>query len=391
MARKSKEESKKYPEYYKKNFPLWTVEQCENAAKNFRKSCNNNSIEYWIIKHPELSKEECNKLRKEYIEKKKIKNPNYLQYYINKFPNLSENECKEKLQQYRDSINPCIPSYWKTKYPEKTLEECKEIAFKERKKRKIKSDNHGANNPMHRSRVSLQKTKECSPMCIEFYQKHYPNLSKEEQESMWRAKHDEMSESMRNAIKSTNIEYYLNQGMSEDDAKKALHDRQLTFTLEKCIKKYGEKEGIEKYNERQNKWKAKLRKSFLIDGDSRGTQSQVANKLFDDISNLLNIENPIKEKFIYDKETKYGYVYDFCYNNKIIEFNGDYWHCNPRKYKEDYINKTTKMTAKEIWKKDEEKKRIAEKFGYKVYYVWEMDYRKDPSSELIKCIKFLQS
>ena len=51
----------------------------------------------------------------------------------------------------------------------KTLEECKEIAFKERKKRKIKSDNHGANNPMHRSRVSLQKTKECSPMCIEFY------------------------------------------------------------------------------------------------------------------------------------------------------------------------------------------------------------------------------
>lgn len=228
-------------------------------------------------------------------------------------------------------------------------------------------------------------------MCIEFYQKHYPNLSKEEQESMWRAKHDEMSESMRNAIKSTNIEYYLNQGMSEDDAKKALHDRQLTFTLEKCIKKYGEKKGIEKYNERQNKWKAKLRKSFLIDGDSRGAQSQVANKLFDDISNLLNIENPIKEKFIYDKETKYGYAYDFCYNNKIIEFNGDYWHCNPRKYKEDYINKTTKMTAKEIWKKDEEKKRIAEKFGYKVYYVWEMAYRKDPSSELIKCIKFLQS
>ena len=90
---------------------------------------------------------------------------------------------------------------------------------------------------MHRSRVSLQKTKECSPMCIEFYQKHYPNLSKEEQESMWRAKHDEMSESMKNAIKSTNIEYYLNQGMSEDDAKKALHDRQSTFSLKKCIER----------------------------------------------------------------------------------------------------------------------------------------------------------
>ena len=344
-----------------------------------------------MIKHPDLSKEECEKLRKKYQEKRKSNNPNYLQYYINKFPNLSEDECKEKLQQYRDSINPCIASYWKSKYPEKTLEECEEIALKERKKRKIKSDNHGVNNPMHRSRVSLQKTKECSPMCIEFYQKHYPDLSKEEQEKMWKEKHDEMTESTRKSIKTTNIEYYLNQGMSEEDAKKALHDRQSTFTLEKCIKKYGEEEGTKRFIERQNKWKAKLRKIFLNNGDGRGMQSKVANKLFDDIASLLNIENPIKEKFIYDKETKNGYAYDFCYKNKIIEFNGDYWHCNPRKYKSNYINKTTKISAKEIWERDEEKKKIANKFGYEVHYVWEMDYKKDPSSELVKCIKFLQS
>ena len=55
------------------------------------------------------------------------------------------------------------------------------------------------------------------------------------------------------------------------------------------------------------------------------------------------------------------------------------------------MNRTIDMTAKEIWVRDECKKKVAEKFGYKVYYVWEMDYRKDPSSELIKCIKFLQS
>ena len=36
MARKSKEESKKYAEYYQKNFPSWTVEQCENAVKNLK-------------------------------------------------------------------------------------------------------------------------------------------------------------------------------------------------------------------------------------------------------------------------------------------------------------------------------------------------------------------
>lgn len=391
MARKSKEESKKYPEYYKKNFPSWTLEECENAAKKFKRSCNNATIEYWINKYPKLSKEECEKIRKEYLENKKSNNPNFLQYYIKKFPQLSEDECKEKLREYRNSINHCISSYWKTKYPEKSLEECEEIALKERKKRKTKTDNHGENNPRHKSKISDLEIRQSSPMCIEFYQKHYPSLSKEEQEKMWKEKHNDMVNRIRNTIKTTNIEYYLNQGMSKEEAKQALHDRQSTFSLKKCIERYGEEEGIRRFKERQDKWKVKLRKSFLIDGDSRGMQSKIANKLFNDISNLLNIESPIKEKFIYDKETKNGYAYDFCYNNKIIEFNGDYWHCNPRKYKEDYVNKTINMTAKEIWVRDECKKKVAEKFGYKVYYVWEMDYRKDPSSELIKCIKFLQS
>ena len=392
MARKSKEESKKYPEYYKKNFPSWTLEECEEAAKKYKKSTNVRSIEYYISKFPNKSYEECKKLRDDYIKSIRENNPNYLEYYIKKYPDNSIEENKKLYEIHkRESNYQCI-EYWEKKYPNSSLEECQKMLENKKKEYLAKRpDNHGVNNPMHHTRVSIQKTKEGSPMCIEFYQKHYPNLSKEEQEKMWKEKHNDMVNCVRNAIKTTNIEYYINQGMSKDEAKKALHDRQSTFSLKKCIERYGEEEGIRRFKERQDKWKVKLRKSFLIDGDSRGMQSQVANKLFNDISNLLNIENPIKEKFIYDKETKNGYAYDFCYNNKIIEFNGDYWHCNPRKYKEDYINKTTKMTAKEIWKKDEEKKRIAEKFGYHIYYVWEMDYKKDPSSELIKCIKFLQS
>ena len=34
--------------------------------------------------------------------------------------------------------------------------------------------------------------------------------------------------------------------------------------------------------------------------------------------------------------------------NLVIEYFGDYWHCNPKKYEENYFNKNKKMTAKEI-------------------------------------------
>jgi hypothetical protein len=42
---------------------------------------------------------------------------------------------------------------------------------------------------------------------------------------------------------NTTIEYYLKKGMSLDDAKISLIERQRTFTLEKCIDKYGEEQG----------------------------------------------------------------------------------------------------------------------------------------------------
>ena len=42
--------------------------------------------------------------------------------------------------------------------------------------------------------------------------------------------------------------------MTEEQAKNALAERQRTFTLEKCISKYGEEEGLRRFSERQQKW-----------------------------------------------------------------------------------------------------------------------------------------
>jgi G:T-mismatch repair DNA endonuclease (very short patch repair protein) len=60
----------------------------------------------------------------------------------------------------------------------------------------------------------------------------------------------------------------------------------------------------------------------------------------------------------------------------IIECHGDYWHCNPLKYKGDYYNKQVHMKANEIWDKDSDRKSLLESHGYSVRVVWESDFKK---------------
>lgn len=55
----------------------------------------------------------------------------------------------------------------------------------------------------------------------------------------------------------------------------------------------------------------------------------------------------------------------------VIECYGDYWHCNPLIYKEDFYNKSLKMTAKETWIRDELRIKLLKSFGYDVNIIWE--------------------
>ena len=83
------------------------------------------------------------------------------------------------------------------------------------------------------------------------------------------------------------------------------------------------------------------------------------------------------------------FAYDFTYKDKIIEFNGDYWHCNPKIYSRDFVNKRLNMTAEDIWNKDHIKEECAIRNGYKYLVVWELDYNQDPQHIINKCKEFL--
>ena len=58
--------------------------------------------------------------------------------------------------------------------------------------------------------------------------------------------------------KPTRIQYFIDKGLTEDEARIALKERQSTFSLEKCIMRYGEIEGTKRWKERQIKWQNTL-------------------------------------------------------------------------------------------------------------------------------------
>ena len=63
--------------------------------------------------------------------------------------------------------------------------------------------------------------------------------------------------------------------------------------------------------------------------------------------------------------------------NLVVEFNGTYWHCDPRFYEKNYSNKKKRLYAENIWDYDYERKTFLENLGYKVIIVWEYDYKND--------------
>ena len=77
--------------------------------------------------------------------------------------------------------------------------------------------------------------------------------------------------------------------------------------------------------------------------------------------------------------------------NLIIEYNGDYWHCNPKKYESNYYHKYKKKTAKEIWEYDKNKIDLLIEKGYNYEIIWESDFNKDSNivKNLIK--KYVQN
>lgn len=91
---------------------------------------------------------------------------------------------------------------------------------------------------------------------------------------------------------------------------------------------------------------------------------------------------------------KYFYLPDIWIPSKniVIEIYGDFWHANPKFYKESDILKMHKKShmVGDIWQKDAKRISDIESFGIKVLILWEDDINNQTSNIWDKICKFLE-
>lgn len=228
-----------------------------------------------------------------------------------------------------------------------------------------------------------------------------------------------------------------NDGMTEEEARIAVANHQKNFSKEMCIEKYGEKDGIEIWSKRQEKWQntlnnksdeekiiIKLKKNnFSVEGVMlRGYSLSDANRIVDENKKKLQrgfkssfskeatkfIENYISidqnencyykenEWFIYSQKHKKHFFYDFTNTEKkvIFEYHGEVFHPNFGVMNEEEISNWrqlfTNKDAYEAHKFDMMKREVAEEDGFQIFEIYSNDTEERKKNVLEKINSLLK-
>lgn len=84
-----------------------------------------------------------------------------------------------------------------------------------------------------------------------------------------------------------------------------------------------------------------------------------------------------------------SYYFDARVGNLLIEFNGDYWHANPKHYSRDDIipYPDGPKSASEIWARDAKKHQVAQTAGYDLIVIWEDDWKQHRDTEMARVMQ----
>lgn len=211
------------------------------------------------------------------------------------------------------------------------------------------------------------------------------------------------------------VGYWLNKGYTKDLAIQKVTEYQNKISLNAFIERYGDN-GIKHFNERIEKCRktyySKSDEERAIINKSRGRTNEQLIELYGK-ERALQI---IKQRCLSDKRHMYSsskaelelfnklkpyfpdaisqfklysenklYIYDINIGNIIIEYNGTYWHGDPRFYKSSDM--LSNYTAKTKWDLDKNKREYAENSGYRVIYIWEYDYLNNKNQVTDNLIK----
>lgn len=170
------------------------------------------------------------------------------------------------------------------------------------------------------------------------------------------------------------------------------------FTNPGCLEKYGLTKGQLQSKRIKDNWLRMTddeRYQYMVKTRWNGERVHKGSSLEKRVSSIccekgLNIE--LQKKLNYkdlNGKTRWMlydiYLKDF---NILIETNGDFWHANPLKYKEsDILNfPGHKLLAKDIWERDNFKKKLAEAQNFKIKYFWESEMNNLTDAEIFSIV-----
>lgn len=327
-----------------------------------------------------------------YINKiwsKKEKPLNFYQTQFNSFYKSIIRYREFKDSDFKLFFNSVLP--WKLKHPgQMNSKELCSITFPDDKElaEKMYRETMLVKNPYYKHDSSL------SPFSKKF--NGYKNLSDNEIEKRIAA----ATQFDRKNRNQSQIGYWIKKGYSEPEAKRKVSESQATFTLKKCIEKYGKEKGFKRWKERQEKWQKtlnskpkeeieRINRAKMLNG--RG-YSKISQKLFDEIFDEIGLEfkeifyatknnKEIKDNFyeymVIDPNRNKSYFLDFYVkdNNKIIEFDGDYWHGKKRGNQE----------------RDKVREENLKKLGFtNIFHVKECDYLQNPEKVVKECVQYIR-
>jgi hypothetical protein len=248
------------------------------------------------------------------------------------------------------------------------------LHMKDEKYRKMFAEKiKGDKNPNAKSKTTEEERKQRSP-----FSKNFIKYENENQALEFSRK---VNDSIPDEKRVTNLEYYVNKGCSYEQAKEELIKRQTTFSLDKCIEKYGEAEGRKRWLDRQEKWCLNYKKNNF---------SKISQTLFWEIYNRLDNKEEIYFATLKDglkdnsgknhefrlKLENILVLPDFFMKNKskIIEFDGVYYHRNNPENKKRSLTRDIEII----------------KEGYAIFHVSEDDFKNNKEKVLKECLTFLQ-
>ena len=193
---------------------------------------------------------------------------------------------------------------------------------------------------------------------------------------------------------TNSLEYFIKKYGDNDGPKKwESVNKSKSNNLENYIKRYGEENGYKKWitlieNRSNSLYYSKVSQDLFwnILEKIKHNNWKVYFKEYNTEFLLRKNNNVMFLDFVVLKDSEYKI-------KKCIEFNGDYWHCNPTMYeKNDIINYPGKGKIKvsDIWTRDSKKLKQINDDNFNIMIVWENEYYNDKEKIIDECVKFLE-